>query len=965
MNTQSAQPYQELSVQLAAAEAAVAALRARQRRSDHVEKVLLALRRINRLVTEAKDVNRLVDGACAALTEGMGYQTAWIALIDSGSAAIVSTASSGFNGAFGVLERQLEVGNYPDCVQHSLDSGALKVVEDPHIECVQCPLASQYEGCAAFSQPLSYEGRTYGLLSVATPKQFAADAEEQALFSEVVADLSFALDTLYARERFEGVNERLQLSVDSAGLGIWEWDLVSNKTACNKKWASMLGYEREAIGATDYTTWRQKVHPEDLPRVEATLQRAIQEGESGYKTEYRMRHKDGGWVWIEDRGRAMHPDAEGKPQKMFGVHINIDAFKQMEAALERSRQFLHRVLEISPGYICVKNLEGRFLMVNKKLADFYGLSVEAMTGELHARFCEDPEELAAMLAADQAVFESGQPLFIPEESMLSPAGESRVLATHKIPFTAFDESAVLIASTDITEIKQAEEKLKRQLHYEHGIAAIATTLIQEEENEATLSKALALLRETVSADRVYMFKNFEHPDKGLCMRQCYEACAPDVMPEMNNPLLQCVPYVEGFGRWHGALSAGKPIQGHVAEFPAIERTILEAQNIQSLLVLPLFVNEAWMGFIGFDATQGPRLWRQEEVVLLQTAADIFSGYFERLRYKRAFEQSEVKQRSLLETTLDWTWQTDVDGRYRACKQNVITILGYQPEEMLGKTPYALMSPEEAQRVHEALDAIIAKRARVVRFEHAMIAKDGREVIFESNATPSFDSSGEWEGYFGAGRDITARKRAERALRVSETRVRKKLDAILTPDESLEVLELADILDTEKIQRIMENFFKVTGIGMAIVDCKGSVLVACGWQDICTRFHRIHPESRKHCMESDLGFADGLALGEFRVYTCKNMLRDVVTPIIIGDKHVGNVYTGQFLYADEAVDYAAFRQQAQRYGFEEEAYLDALDRIPRWSGEMVRDVMQFLSLFAAYLSNLSYAPPQAGAQPRSP
>ncbi len=169
----------------------------------------------------------------------------------------------------------------------------------------------------------------------------------------------------------------------------------------------------------------------------------------------------------------------------------------------------------------------------------------------------------------------------------------------------------------------------------------------------------------------------------------------------------------------------------------------------------------------------------------------------------------------------------------------------------------------------------------------------------------------------------------------------------------EALELGDIVDTRAVQALMDDFYRLTSIGVGIVDRKGRVLVATGWQEICTRFHRVHPEARKNCVQSDLDLSAGVEPGTFKAYRCKNNLWDIATPIVIGGGHLGNLFLGQFFYEDETPDYDTFRDQARRYGFDETAYLAALDRVPRWSRKTVDAVMSFYTRLSHLISTLSY------------
>jgi len=200
----------------------------------------------------------------------------------------------------------------------------------------------------------------------------------------------------------------------------------------------------------------------------------------------------------------------------------------------------------------------------------------------------------------------------------------------------------------------------------------------------------------------------------------------------------------------------------------------------------------------------------------------------------------------------------------------------------------------------------------------------------------------------------ALKRAMESLTENEKHAPFATESIFSPETDVDTLKLSNIIDAQAVQAMMGDFFELTNIGIAILDSSGTILVATGWQDICTQFHRKHPETRQNCLKSDLELSKGVESGTFRLYRCKNNMWDMATPIIVGGKRLGNLYLGQFFFEDEVPDLEVFREQAKKYNFDEKEYMEAFDRVPRWKRETVNTVMSFYAKLANLISQLSYS-----------
>ncbi|RPJ78495.1 MAG: PAS domain S-box protein, partial [Alphaproteobacteria bacterium] len=193
----------------------------------------------------------------------------------------------------------------------------------------------------------------------------------------------------------------------------------------------------------------------------------------------------------------------------------------------------------------------------------------------------------------------------------------------------------------------------------------------------------------------------------------------------------------------------------------------------------------------------------------------------------------------------------------------------------------------------------------------------------------------------SGFDISDQKEFEEKVQESEA-------------QEMANVELAEIVEVQAIQSLMNDFYKLTNIPIGLNDLKGNVLVGAGWQDICTKFHWVHPEACKHCIRSDTKLSAAVLQEETKLLKCKNNIWDITTPVIVGSQHVGYIFSGQFFFDDESLDYDLFRSQARKYGFNEEKYIAALNKVPRLSREAVETGMSLFMKFANMLSQLSYS-----------
>ncbi|MEL7561519.1 MASE3 domain-containing protein [Dehalogenimonas sp. 4OHTPN] len=316
---------------------------------------------------------------------------------------------------------------------------------------------------------------------------------------------------------------------------------------------------------------------------------------------------------------------------------------------------------------------------------------------------------------------------------------------------------------------------------------------------------------------------------------------------------------------------------------------------------------------------------------------------------RQLRKNEEKYRLLFNSGSDAVFFIDEGDKFVEVNDRACEVLGYSRAELLTMGISDIDDPTVPTDKEAVIQQIKDKGFAV--FERLHVAKDGRRIPVELNAR-QIQVDGR-PMFLSVARDISERKRAEKALRESESKLKLKLDYILSPEVELGENDLTAVFDLPLIQQMMDDLYTVTGIGFSIIDLKGKVLVGTGWQEICTDFHRRSPRACANCIESDLALTAGVNRGEFKTYKCKNNMWDIVTPLYIADRHIANVFTGQFFFDDEKPDVALFSRQADEFGFDKKEYFAALEKAPRHSRCKVAALMDFFTRFANMISEMGY------------
>ncbi|MFW5774727.1 MAG: PAS domain S-box protein [Chitinivibrionales bacterium] len=259
---------------------------------------------------------------------------------------------------------------------------------------------------------------------------------------------------------------RMASIIEGTNVGTWEWNVQTGETIFNQRWAEIIGYHLNDLTPTSIDTWVKLSHPDDLKHSAELLQRHFDGSLDYYECECRMRHKDGHWVWVQDRGKLLRRTPEGKPLMMYGTHTDITERKRMEESLRDALHFNQRIGEVLPLVLYILGLStGNNIYVNREVWQVLGYTVEQVQ-QMGKRFVpqvmhpEDQEHFKQHMAELATLPEDKTRQF--EYRVRAADGSWRWVLSRDTIFARDTEGRpvqILGTALDITRRKHTEEAL--------------------------------------------------------------------------------------------------------------------------------------------------------------------------------------------------------------------------------------------------------------------------------------------------------------------------------------------------------------------------------------------------------------------------------------------------------------------------------------------------------------------------
>ncbi|MCX6084141.1 MAG: PAS domain S-box protein [Caldiserica bacterium] len=514
---------------------------------------------------------------------------------------------------------------------------------------------------------------------------------------------------------------RLESIIEGTHVGTWEWNVQTGETVYNEVWAQIIGYTLDELAPISIKTFQTFVHPDDLKQSDELLDRHFAGELPYYDYDCRMKHKDGHWVWVHDRGRVITRTGDGKPLMMFGTHTDITARKRAEEALVSSLSLLKATMESTADGILVVDLNGRITLWNHKFADMWRIPEELLSDHLDETALNYVlQELAqpeAFLAKVRELY--GQP----EESSNDQLdlADGRIFQRHSQPQRISDEVVGRVWSfSDITERKRAEDALREsEIKYRTLIEMTGTGYLILDSQGRVLD-----------ANQEYVRLSGHTRLHDILGKSVIAWTAEGAKQRNAEAIAQCAR--NGF------------IRDFVTEYVD-----------GSGKITPVEINASVDG-------------EGESSRIVSLCRDIS----ERKQAEEEAQRERAFFDRLVETTPEGVAITDIQGRVMRVNAEFVRMFGYEVDEAVGQRIDDLVAPPERWEEASMITRSTGQGEKTL-LETVRRRKDGTLVDVSVIAAPIL-IAGNQEACYAIYRDITERKRAEAQLRQSQ-----KMEAIGT------------------------------------------------------------------------------------------------------------------------------------------------------------------------------------------
>ena len=476
-----------------------------------------------------------------------------------------------------------------------------------------------------------------------TEWEFISLCNETGEVCEIQGIGSDVTDKIQSQQVKEEAIQALSYAMTYAKMGSVKVDFARREITMSAEFRHLLAQEENEPGTMPLDDFLNTyIVPEQLQLVSEQFARAEQNQENPeYETQFNCRIiTDYGWMrYLFVKGKII------RNQCFFGIARDVTSEKEAEDALQHSEQKFRLLAEHAEDIISVHAYNGNIWYISPSVTKVLGYEVEEIIGRSIIKYVHPADQHKFMPTGNAGLHE--QESVTMRYRMFKKDGDVIWLETIIKPILDAEEVVKLICtSRNITGRKLAEEKVKRKDLLLQGVAEATHTLIQHTDLQESVSLSLQMIGSKAKVDRTYIYKNVYDEVRGewIAVRQ-FDWDAEAMLSGTGTSYPEEVPFSK-LGEIIALLQQNEAFHGHLTQLKDPELyQLLHELGIRSMLILPIFVNDLFWGFVGFNESKASREWDEAEFSILRSFASSLSAAIESKQVKdelvQAKEQAEL------------------------------------------------------------------------------------------------------------------------------------------------------------------------------------------------------------------------------------------------------------------------------------------------------------------------------------
>jgi len=630
------------------------------------------------------------------------------------------------------------------------------------------------------------------------------------------------------QKKYSHISERIED-------GYYEVDIAGNFTFFNESMCKILGYSRDELTGINN---RRYMDEKNSKKVFKAFNHVYKTGKSYKAFDWELIRKDGSRCYVET-SVALIKDSKGQPIGFQGIARDITRRKQTEEKLRESQKILETAIAHSPSGIIIADApDVTIRLANRAAFGIRGGDRSILTNidvKQHAAnwqtFLPDGSPYPSeQLPLSRAVLE-GEETNDEEIIIRDQEGNDHWVNANAAPIR--DNKGQIISGIvvfhDITDRKRAEQRLANESNFQRVLGEIANEFINIPSaaiNEG-INRALIKAGQFAQADRSYVIR-FDF--QAGTVRNTHEWCRDGIEPQIDN--LQDVP-IELFSWIIDQLVNLQVVNiPHLAELPPEAKDTkdeFEAEDIQSMLLVPLVSEARCFGTVGFDFVKQAKQCTESEIKLLKMSAATLSNALDRKQAEEALRQSEERYKTLTNNLHVGIYRNipGSQGYFIEANPAIVEMFGYQSRDefMAVNVVDLYQNPKDRNKFNER----ISKYGSVNKYEVNLKKKDGTPFVGSVSAVAVKDANGQVKYYDGIIEDITGKRDLELQLQQAQ-----KMEAIGTLaggiahdfnnilSAMIGYTELS-LIDVEKESTLYQNLYEIFRAGGRAKDLVKQIL----------------------------------------------------------------------------------------------------------------------------------------------